>query len=56
MFPSFSTSRLRPVSKPPVVFVRIVKPPVPAPASAPAPVKPVKKLPDYNAIHYFLSK
>jgi hypothetical protein len=59
MFPAFSTSRLRPVPPKPVPIKVPVKKvvPVPAPVSVVVePVKPVKKLPDYNAIHYFLSK
>jgi hypothetical protein len=55
MFPSFSTSNLRPPVQQKVVLKKIVKPaPAPAPAASPAPT--IKLPPDANAIHYFLIK
>jgi hypothetical protein len=63
MFPAFSTSPIRPVQPKVVKIVAPVPAPVRAPAPAlvrapaPAPVPPKIKLPpNYNAIHYFLSK
>jgi hypothetical protein len=65
MFPAFSTSHIRPVQPKVVKLVAPVPAPVrapvpvpaPVPAPAPAPVPPKIKLPpNYNAIHYFLSK
>jgi hypothetical protein len=61
MFPAFSTSHIRPVQPKVVKLVAPVPAPVRAPAPAlmptPAPVPPKIKLPpNYNAIHYFLSK